>query len=46
MDGKKKGDKVMGPDGEEITIETVTDYVLLPRMTGIQDSFPRAKQQC
>jgi len=42
MDGKKKGDKVMGPDGEEITIETVTDYVLsmYDRETG---QFPKGE---
>ena len=42
MDGKKKGDKVMGPDGEEITIETVTDYVLsmYDRHTG---QFPKGE---
>jgi len=42
MDGKKKGDKVMGPDGKEITIETVTDYVLsmYDRNTG---QFPKGE---
>ena len=42
MDGKKKGDKVMGPDGKEITIETVTDYVLsmYDRETG---QFPKGE---
>ena len=42
MDGKKKGDKVMGPDGKEITIETVTDYVLsmYDRHTG---QFPKGE---
>ena len=42
MDGKKKGDKVMGPDGKEITIEAVTDYILsmYDRNTG---QFPKGE---
>jgi len=42
MNGAKKGDKVMGPDGKEITIENVTDYVLsmYDRETG---QFPKGE---
>ena len=42
MDGKKKGDEIEGPDGEKITIETVTDFVLsmYDRHTG---QFPKGE---
>ena len=42
MNGAKKGDKVKGPDGKEITIENVTEFVLsmYDRETG---QFPKGE---
>ena len=42
MNGKKKGDEIEGPDGEKITIENVTEFVLsmYDRETG---QFPKGE---
>ena len=44
MNGAKKGDKVKGRDGKEITPQNVTEFVL-SMYDPEQDSFQKEKQQ-